>query len=160
MLELFAEPPEGKGKEAYSIVPKMVCIHTSKHSRGDIYISQVKTSLNPTRALLTLGYISARLAVKRPGMPRGNVLGYELLKRIRFLDISGECPVRDGVVEAKALLPQLRITYVDGDTPARPQEGLYEFAIGSSFKCNPKVYGRWLVFLAGYWAYIRKGVQQ
>lgn len=161
MLKLFAVPPDGKGKEAWSKIDGIGCIHSRDH-RAPFYFSQVthKRGMSLRDLLLGLGYICAQSVVQHPGLDRNTAIGNRMLERIQFAAISGTASAHEAVTEARAILPALRITYVDGDGLPRRGSSLYAIQVPRDFKCDPKILAQYIIFLVGFWGYIKEGVKR
>lgn len=159
MICLFKPAPKGKGNESWSKIGDFGCFH-SRNIREPFYFSQIRSKNSDANTLQSVGYTAGRLAVRHPGTAHGLRTGLAFLDNIQFSAITGDSPALDGVAEAKAILRAIRVEYVDGDVPPSRGDHLYSFTVGHGFKCNPKAFGQYLVFLVGYWGWIIEGVSR
>lgn len=160
MICLFKPAPDGKGKEAWSALGKFACIH-SRNTREPFYFSAIKSRHGARQTLLLLGYTTARLAAPKSAASGSSYAihaAHAFLGKIQFSDIVGDRPALEGVNEAKSIMPAIKVVYVDGDAPPSRGDNIHTFAVGRGFKCNPKVFGQFMVFLVGYWGWVIEGV--
>lgn len=157
MICLFKPAPEGKGNEAWSALGKFACVH-SRNTRESFYFSTIKSKHGARQTLLLLGYTSARMVAMRPGSSHGVRAARAFLDKIQFESIVGERPALEGVNEAKSIMPAIKVNYVDGDAPPFRGDDIHTIVVARGFKCDPKVFGQYLVFLVGYWGWVNEGV--
>lgn len=157
MICLFKPAPKGKGNEAWSKLGDFGCVH-SRNTREPFYFSDIRSKHGTAKTLQLLGYTAGRLAARHPGTTHGLHAGHKFLDKIQFENMVGDRPALEGVAEAKSIMPAIKVLYVDGDTPPRRGDTLHTFTVGRGFKCEPKVFGQYIVFLVGYWGWVIEGV--
>lgn len=157
MICLFKPAPAGKGNEAWSALGKFACVHSRSH-REPFYFSAIKSKHGARQTLLLLGFTSARMVATKPGTSHGMHAAHAFLDKIQFESIAGDHPALDGVNEAKSIMPAIKVTYVDGVAPPSRGKDIHSFTVGRGYKCDPKVFGQYLVFLVGYWGWAIEGV--